>query len=37
VVALGLMTIYSAIWLWRKLKASPREVIELLDHSPPTD
>ncbi len=37
VVALGLMTIYSAMWLWWKLRASPGEVIEQLDASPRTD
>lgn len=37
VVALGVMTIYSAVWLWRKLRASPREIVETLDHSLPTD
>jgi TRAP-type C4-dicarboxylate transport system permease small subunit len=37
VVALGLMTIYSAMWLWRKLRASPGEVIEQFDASPRTD
>lgn len=37
VVALGLMTIYSAIWLWRKFRASPKEILEMLDHSPQSD
>jgi TRAP-type C4-dicarboxylate transport system permease small subunit len=37
VVSLGLMTLYSAIWLWRKLRASPAEVLQALDHTPPTD
>jgi TRAP-type C4-dicarboxylate transport system permease small subunit len=37
VVALGLMTIYSAIWLWRKFRSSPAEIVEILDHSATSD
>ncbi len=37
VIALGLMTIYSAIWLWRKFRASPSEILKTLDHSPQSD
>ncbi|MBX2805143.1 MAG: TRAP transporter small permease [Hyphomicrobiales bacterium] len=37
VVALGLMTLYSAIWLWRKLRSSPAEIVAMLDHSPASD
>jgi TRAP-type C4-dicarboxylate transport system permease small subunit len=33
VVALAAMTVYSAIWLWRKVKSSPEEVVAALDHS----
>jgi len=37
VISLGLITIYSAIWLWRTLRASPSEIVEQLDHSMHTD
>ena len=37
VVCLGLMTIYSAIWLWRKIRARPHEVVAMLDRSAPPD
>lgn len=37
VVCLGVMTVYSAVWLWRKLRASPEEVVAALDRSTPTD
>jgi TRAP-type C4-dicarboxylate transport system permease small subunit len=32
VVSLGIMTLYSALWLWRKLRRSPAEFAANLDH-----
>ncbi|MBO6718015.1 MAG: TRAP transporter small permease [Rhizobiaceae bacterium] len=37
VIALGLMTIYSAIWLWRKFRTPKEKILSLLEHSLPTD
>ena len=37
VISLGLMTIYSAIWLWRRLRQTPEEIVRSLDASPGTD
>ncbi|MEX0954084.1 MAG: TRAP transporter small permease [Rhizobiaceae bacterium] len=37
VIALGLMTIYSAIWLWRKIRAPKHEILSLLENSLPAD
>jgi TRAP-type C4-dicarboxylate transport system permease small subunit len=37
VIALGVMTLYSAAWVWRKFRATPREIVEALDASLPTD
>ena len=31
VVALGVMTIYAAIWLWRRLRQTPDQVVEAID------
>lgn len=33
VIALGIMTIYSAIWLWRRWLQTPEEIIQSLDSS----
>jgi TRAP-type C4-dicarboxylate transport system permease small subunit len=33
IVSLALMTIYSAIWLWRKIRFTPRQIIEHLDEN----
>ncbi|AMN56046.1 hypothetical protein ACP90_18485 [Labrenzia sp. CP4] len=37
VVALGLMAFYSAIWLWRRLRQSPEDLVRSLDDHLPTD
>jgi TRAP-type C4-dicarboxylate transport system permease small subunit len=37
VVALGLMTVYSAIWLWRKWHSTPEQIIANFDASLNTD
>ncbi|UES45450.1 TRAP transporter small permease subunit [Roseibium aggregatum] len=37
VVALGLMAFYSAIWLWRRLRQSPDDLVRSLDDHLPTD
>lgn len=37
VVALGLMAFYSAIWLWRRLRQSPEDLVCSLDDHLPTD
>jgi TRAP-type C4-dicarboxylate transport system permease small subunit len=37
VIALALMTIYSAIWLWRKLRTPRHRIVSLLENSLPTD
>lgn len=31
VVALGVMTIYAAIWLWRRIRQTPDQVVEAID------
>jgi TRAP-type C4-dicarboxylate transport system permease small subunit len=37
VISLGIMTIYAAIWLWRRLRQMPEEIIQSLDTSLGTD
>lgn len=37
VIALGLMTIYSAIWLWRKFRTPRDQIVAIFENSPPTD
>lgn len=37
VIALALMTVYSAIWLWRRLRQSPEDVVRSLDEHLITD
>jgi TRAP-type C4-dicarboxylate transport system permease small subunit len=37
VISLGLMTYYSAIWLWRKFRAPAEKIPEILQNSLPTD
>jgi TRAP-type C4-dicarboxylate transport system permease small subunit len=37
VAALALMAFYSAIWLWRRLRQSPEELVRSLDDHLPTD
>lgn len=37
VIALGLMAFYSAIWLWRRLRQSPDEIVRSLDEHLPHD
>ncbi|GAB2188013.1 TRAP transporter small permease [Roseibium sp. LAB1] len=37
VIALGLMAFYSAIWLWRRCRQSPDELVRSLDDHLPTD
>jgi TRAP-type C4-dicarboxylate transport system permease small subunit len=32
VASLAAMTVYSAIWLWRKVRRTPAEVVAALDH-----
>ena len=31
VVSLGAMTIYAAIWLWRRIRATPEEIIASIE------
>lgn len=37
VLALAVMTAYSAVWLWRKIKRTPEETVAALDHGLTTD
>jgi TRAP-type C4-dicarboxylate transport system permease small subunit len=37
VIALGLMALYSALWLWRRLRQTPEELVRSLDDHLPTD
>ncbi|PVB60151.1 TRAP transporter small permease [Labrenzia sp. 011] len=37
VIALGVMAFYSAVWLWRRLRQSPEDVVRSLDAHLPTD
>lgn len=37
VIALGLMTVYSAMWLWRKLRAPAQDIVPMLENSLSTD
>lgn len=37
VIALGLMTLYSVLWLWRRLRQSPEEIVRSLDDHLTTD
>ncbi|POF28019.1 TRAP transporter small permease [Roseibium marinum] len=37
VIALGIMAFYSAIWLWRRLRQTPEEVVRSLDAHLPID
>jgi len=37
VIALGLMAFYSALWLWRRIRQSPEDLVRSLDDHLPTD
>jgi len=37
VIALGLMALYSALWLWRRLRQTPEEIVRSLDEHLPYD
>ena len=33
VVALGIMSVYAAIWLWRRIRSTPDEIVRSFDHN----
>jgi TRAP-type C4-dicarboxylate transport system permease small subunit len=37
VIALGIMTFYSALWLWRRLRQTPEEIVRSMDDHLTTD
>jgi TRAP-type C4-dicarboxylate transport system permease small subunit len=37
VITLGLMTIYAGIWLWRRIRSTPAEIVESFDNNLPSD
>ncbi|MEO9776327.1 TRAP transporter small permease [Roseibium sp.] len=37
VISLGIMTIYSALWLWRRLRQSPEDIVRSMDDHLTTD
>lgn len=37
VAALAVMTVYAGIWLWRKWKSTPAEIVDALDNNLPSD
>jgi TRAP-type C4-dicarboxylate transport system permease small subunit len=37
VIALGIMTFYAALWLWRRLRQTPDEIVRSLDEHLTTD
>jgi TRAP-type C4-dicarboxylate transport system permease small subunit len=37
VITLGLMTIYAGIWLWRRIRSGPAEIVESFDNNLPSD